>query len=65
MDDMKRALPMEHFGRIRLIPIQDECFRRTLGILSRKHHCFSAAKSFYKKLLAYFKTIDAGMNHPL
>lgn len=61
--DMKSSLPFQHFSRIRVIPIADTHLHRTLGILYRKHHYISsAARSFYKQLLAYFKNID--MNTP-
>ena len=57
--DMKTALPFQHFSRVRVIPIADAHLHRTLGILYRKHHYMStAARAFYKKLLAYFKNID-------
>lgn len=60
--DMKKSLPMQHFSRIRTVPISDDSFKRTLGIVSRKHHYFSsAAKAFYHNLLSYFRTIELEM----
>lgn len=60
--DMKKSLPLEHLANIRTLPIEGASFRRTLGILSRKHHYLSsAAKSFYKKLIDYFKVIEIEM----
>ena len=61
--DLKKSLPLQHFTRIRIIPVGDESFGRTLGILSRKHHYISpAAKTFYRNLFSYFKAIALEMN---
>lgn len=61
--DMKSALSVQHFSKIRVIPIREQNMTRPLGVLSRKDHYISAAaKAFYKKLLAYFKTIEMNMN---
>ena len=61
--DLKKSIPVQRFSLIRSIPIQDETFKRTLGVLCRKHHYMSAAaKNFRKKLIAYFKTIELEMN---
>ena len=60
--DMKKSLPLEHLSKIRVLPIEGGIFRRSLGILYRKHHYLSsAAKSFYKKLKDYFKIIELEM----
>ena len=61
--DLKKSVPVQRFSLIRNIPIQDENFKRTLGVLCRKHHYMSAAaRNFRKKLIAYFKTIELEMN---
>lgn len=57
--DMKKTLPLERLSLIRVVPIQDESFQRTLGVLSRKRRYMSpVAKSFYHKLLSYFKSME-------
>lgn len=60
--DMKKSLPLEHLGKIRVARIEGEAFYRTLGVLCRKHHYLSsAARSFYKRLTDYFKIIELEM----
>lgn len=57
--DMRKSLPIHHFSKIQVIRIADDGLKRTLGILSRKHHYLSsAARAFYKKLISYFKTVE-------
>lgn len=60
--DLKKMLPMEHLARIRSAKIKGDAFRRTLGVLYRKHHYLSpAAKQFYHQLVEYFKVISMEM----
>ncbi len=55
----EKTLPLERLSLIRVVPIQDENFQRTLGVLSRKRRYLSpVAKSFYHKLLSYFKSME-------
>lgn len=57
--EMKSSMPMERLARTQVIPIEDNSMHRTIGLLQRKHHYMSdAARTFYRKLLSYFKNIE-------
>jgi hypothetical protein len=57
--DMKKSLSFQRLSKICILPIGNNTFQRTLGILQRKHHYFSsAAKGFNKQLITYFKNIE-------
>ena len=60
--DLRKNLPVQKLSRIRVIPLEDTCLSRTLGIASSKRHYTSqAAREFYGQLVSYFKLVESDL----
>ena len=62
--DLRKNLPRQMMSRIRVLPMEDACLHRTLGIVSSKRHDTSpAAKEFYGKVVSYFKQVNSELGY--